>query len=103
MADTVETPETRLRRLRMRSWRRGMKEMDLILGPFADGPLADLNEADFADYERLMEENDQDLYRWITARVTASDQGSRGPDDLATILDRIAGHAGGRFAEFGSR
>lgn len=103
MADTVETPEIRLRRLRMRSWRRGMKEMDLILGPFADGPLSDLSEADFAAYERLMEENDQDLYRWITARVTESDQGERGPDDLSAILDRIAGHAGRRFADIAAR
>ncbi|NIP76442.1 MAG: succinate dehydrogenase assembly factor 2, partial [Xanthomonadales bacterium] len=36
--------ETRLRRLRIRSWRRGTREMDLILGPFADARLADLDE-----------------------------------------------------------
>ena len=42
----IESPEIRLRRLTMRSWRRGMKEMDLILGHFADGPLAQLSPAD---------------------------------------------------------
>lgn len=39
----TETPEIRLRRLKMRSWRRGMKEMDLILGHFADEVLTGLS------------------------------------------------------------
>lgn len=62
----TETAEIRVKRLRMRSWRRGMKEMDLILGPFADGPLAALTEARFESYERLLDENDQDLYKWVS-------------------------------------
>ena len=37
----VSPEETRLKRLRMRSWRRGVKEMDLILGPFSDSELAE--------------------------------------------------------------
>ncbi|MFV0386612.1 succinate dehydrogenase assembly factor 2 [Paracoccus sp. (in: a-proteobacteria)] len=93
---STETPEIRLRRLRMRSWRRGMKEMDLILGGFADGPLTGLGEAELASYERLLSENDQDLYRWITARISGGDPA--GPKNLAPILDRIAAHAAGRFA-----
>ena len=36
----TETAETRLKRMRMRSWRRGTKEMDLVLGPYADARLA---------------------------------------------------------------
>ena len=40
----MESDEIRLKRLRMRSWRRGMKEMDLILGPFSDSQLVDLPE-----------------------------------------------------------
>lgn len=60
-----EARETDLKRLRMRSWRRGMKEMDLILGPFADGALARLGEDELALYEELLSENDQDLYVWI--------------------------------------
>ncbi len=58
--------ETRLRRLRIRSWRRGTREMDLILGPFADARLADLDETALDAYERLLEENDWDIYYWIT-------------------------------------
>lgn len=93
-----ESPETRLRRLRMRSWRRGMKEMDLILGNFADGPLAGLSEPEFAAYEALMAENDQDLYLWITRRVTGDPHPDRGPGNLKDLLDKIAGFAGERLA-----
>ena len=49
----------------MRSWRRGTKEMDLILGPFADAHLAGLSEPDLLTYDRLLDENDQDLMAWI--------------------------------------
>ena len=56
--------ETRLKRLRMRSWRRGTKEMDLILGPFSDGPLAELPPADVDAYEALLEEQDVDIMAW---------------------------------------
>ena len=56
-----ETPQIRLRRLRMRSWRRGMKEMDLILGHFSDDELAGLSGAELDAYEALLSENDQDL------------------------------------------
>ena len=78
-----ETPENRLRRLRMRSWRRGMREMDLLLGPFSDAALADLTPEELDVYERLLSENDQDLYLWVTG---AKD----GPDMFEGILWRIA-------------
>lgn len=93
----ADTPDTRLRRLRMRSWRRGMKEMDLILGPFSDGPLQELDDTEYGIYEALLTENDQDLYRWITARLSGQGDGTE-PAALAPLLDRIAAHAAGRFA-----
>lgn len=87
----TETPEIRLRRLRMRSWRRGMKEMDLILGRFADEVMADLSPAELDAFEAMLSENDQDLYLWVTARMNGGP--NAGPDGIATILDRIALHA----------
>ena len=60
---------TRLRRLRLRSWRRGIREMDLILGGFADAELDGLDEAALDAYERLLEEPDWDLYAWVTGRA----------------------------------
>lgn len=61
-----ETREARLKRMTMRSWRRGIKEMDLILGPYADARLADLDTPTLDLYDQLLEENDQDLYPWVS-------------------------------------
>jgi len=79
----TEDAETRIKRLKMRSWRRGIKEMDLILGNFADAELASIDAATLDDYERLLEENDWDLYYWVTgAQVT--------PDPYAALIKRLA-------------
>ncbi len=58
--------EKRLKRLRIRCWRRGTKEMDLLFGQFADGALSTLSADELDAFETLMEENDQDLYLWIS-------------------------------------
>ena len=60
-----ETAHIRLRRIRLRAWRRGMKEMDLILGPYADSEGAGLAATELDLLEQMMAENDQDLYLWI--------------------------------------
>jgi antitoxin CptB len=79
---TEESSEARLKRLTMRSWRRGMKEMDLVLGPFADAHLAGLQAADLASYDALLAENDQDLMAWILGQAPP-------PATLAPLLARI--------------
>ena len=66
-----ETAEARLKRMAMRSWRRGTKEMDLVLGPFADANLGGLSLADLDLYDTLLAENDQDLMAWILGQTTA--------------------------------
>lgn len=69
MAGTVEeTREVRRRRLRMRSWRRGTKEMDLLLGPYADERLGGMEPPALDHYEALLEEADGDLYAWVLGR-----------------------------------
>jgi antitoxin CptB len=84
MPDTsYETHDARLKRLSMRSWRRGTKEMDLILGPFADARLAQMDEATLATYDTLLNENDQDLLPWILGQAAA-------PAALAPLLSDIA-------------
>ncbi len=57
--------DARLRKLSFRAWRRGFREADLILGPFADRHLPELDAAQLDDFERLLEVPDQDLYAWI--------------------------------------
>jgi antitoxin CptB len=92
----MEDHGTRLKRLSMRSWRRGMREMDLILGPFADAELVGLEAPMLDAYEQLLDENDQDMYAWIMARLSG---GTAGPEVHAPMLDRIAAHAQGRLKE----
>lgn len=61
----METAEARLKRMRMRSWRRGTKEMDLVLGPYADAMLEGMSGAELDAFDSLLEENDQDLMAWM--------------------------------------
>ena len=53
------------KRLRYQSWHRGCKETDDILGPFADQWLPEAK--DIAAFEALLEEDDWDIYRWLTS------------------------------------
>ncbi len=55
----------RLNRVRFRAWRRGFREADLILGSFADIHGQSLTEDELAQFERLLEESDHDIYAWI--------------------------------------
>ena len=61
--------EIKRKRLKMRSMRRGIKEMDLILKNFADVNLSSMSELELENFENLLLENDQDLYQWSTGQV----------------------------------
>lgn len=61
--------DPRRRRALFRAWRRGMKETDLLLGPFADAYIASLADHDLADFEALMDVPDDELYTWIAGRA----------------------------------
>jgi antitoxin CptB len=52
-----------------RAWHRGMREMDLIMGRFADRALEGLDDGDLAEFERLIELPDRDLLAWITGEA----------------------------------
>lgn len=64
-----DPPEIRRKRLLFRSWHRGTKEADLLLGSFAERHLAGMSEAQLDTYEALLEENDALLYDWIIGRA----------------------------------
>jgi antitoxin CptB len=71
----------RRRRLLFRSWHRGIREMDLLMGRFADSCIAELADSELDEYEKLLEVPDQDLYLWITGEGAA-------PAPYATALLR---------------
>jgi antitoxin CptB len=58
--------DERRKKLQFRAWRRGFREIDLILGGFADRHGESLTEAELAAFEGLLNANDQDVYAWIT-------------------------------------
>lgn len=63
----------RIEKLRYRAWRRGLRETDLLLGPFADHYLGGFGEERLAEFERLLEAPDTDLYSWIVGRQSTPD------------------------------
>ncbi|WP_370323331.1 succinate dehydrogenase assembly factor 2 [Pseudorhodobacter sp. E13] len=86
----METAEAQLKRMAMRSWRRGTKEMDMILGPYADLHLKDMDAERLALYDRLLWENDQDLLPWVLGQVAP-------PADYATLIAEIGVFARARL------
>ena len=78
-----EGRETRLKRLYMRSIRRGIKEMDVILGRFAKARLAGLDPDSLDDYDAMLSENDHDLYQWVTGQTAP-------PERFKAIVARIS-------------
>ena len=83
-----ETHEIRLKRLQMRSKRRGIKEMDIILSRYADAHLAGMDAPALDLYEALLNENDQDLYQWVSGQAEA-------PQELAALISEISAHVQG--------
>ncbi|MFI4965963.1 MAG: succinate dehydrogenase assembly factor 2 [Caulobacterales bacterium] len=62
---TTNEDDARLKKLKFRAWRRGFREADLILGPFADSHVATFSTAELDRFEALLEVPDHDLYAWI--------------------------------------
>jgi antitoxin CptB len=60
--------DEKVKRLIYQSWHRGCKETDLILGKFAKQNLANLSDEELSLYEEFIEENDWDIYAWITKK-----------------------------------
>jgi len=70
---TDETVDVRRKRLQFRAWHRGIKEMDLIMGRFADAHIQELETADLDLFEALLEEPDDQVYGWIANREPVPD------------------------------
>ncbi|MGB0903152.1 succinate dehydrogenase assembly factor 2 [Halocynthiibacter sp.] len=79
----TESKEHRLKRLHMRSIRRGIKEMDIILSGFSAAALQDLSAAELDLYEALLEENDHDLYGWVSGQLAT-------PGHYLELITKIA-------------
>jgi antitoxin CptB len=65
LSATDGTSSIRRKKLQFRSWHRGTRELDLILGTFADAAIETLDEGELDDYERLLNLPDTDLMDWM--------------------------------------
>ncbi len=66
--------DVRRRRIAFRAWHRGMREMDLIMGRFADAELVTLSPDDLDAFEALMEMPDPDVYAWISGEAAPPEE-----------------------------
>jgi antitoxin CptB len=69
MPATDTSRDIRRKRLLFRSWHRGTREADLILGSFAEAHLAGFDAARLDQYEALLECPDGELFDWISGRA----------------------------------
>jgi len=82
--------DARRKRILFRAWHRGTREMDLLLGQFADSAIGSMSDAELDSFEILMEVPDRDIFTWITGKEPT-------PDNYDTpIFQRVvAFHADG--------
>ncbi len=84
--EIIEELEKKRKRLIFRSWHRGTREMDLLLGSFADAHVPGFTAEELAQYDEILHNNDPDLYNWITGKEPA-------PANLITpVLEKLLDH-----------
>ena len=81
--------DKRRERLRFRSWHRGTRELDLLLGSFADAQLAALTPEQLDEYEEILAINDPDVFSWMTEQKPVP------PEHSGDVMNLIIAH---RFA-----
>ncbi len=81
-----ETLEKKRKRLIFRSWHRGMREMDLIMGSFADEHVPEFTVDELDLYDALLKENDPDVYSWVTGKESPP------ANFKSNILDKLRNH-----------
>lgn len=64
--------DARRRRLKFRCWHRGIREMDLVLGRFADAELARLSDAELDELETWLEIPDQRMFAFVNGAEAAT-------------------------------
>ncbi|MEL6323304.1 MAG: succinate dehydrogenase assembly factor 2 [Pseudomonadota bacterium] len=75
--------DERRRKLKFRAWRRGFREMDLLMGSFADAHIGDLDDNSLAEFERLLSLPDWEVYAWLVGQKSVPDN-HKGP-----VLDQL--------------
>jgi antitoxin CptB len=77
MTGTMRTSadlDERRKRILFRSWHRGMREMDLLMGKFSDARISELSDAELDDYEILIDAPDRDILGWLTGEFALPEE-----------------------------
>jgi antitoxin CptB len=74
--------DERRRRILFRAWRRGIREMDLIMGAFADAHLPTMSDVELAEFERLLDIPDPQALAWMTGDEAP-------PEEFHALLARM--------------
>ena len=82
-----EADGVRRRRLTFRAWHRGMREVDLLLGRYADARVPAMGEANLAAFEALLDLPDPQILSWITGETAVPAE-----HDTTFVRDLIAFH-----------
>lgn len=82
--------DVRRRKLLFRAWHRGMREMDLILGQYADQYLPGFTDAELDEFDQIIEVLDRDLLKWVTGESpTPEEYDTPLFRDIIAFRDRI--------------
>jgi antitoxin CptB len=87
------TEEERRKKLQFRAWRRGFREMDLLMGRFADTAIATMDTPGLDEFERLLGVPDWEVYAWLIGQKDVPDN-HRGPVLDQLIAFRYAAQSG---------
>ena len=87
--DKDESIEIRRKRLKFRSWHRGIKEADILLGSFADRFLSKMTAEQLDKYENLLREADSDIVAWITKDRPSPDHYDHDVMEMLKSIDYI--------------
>ena len=72
-AGLPEPLEPRRKRALFRAWHRGTREMDLVMGRFADREIGTLSDAELEAFEHLLDLPEADVFEWVTGRAPVPD------------------------------
>jgi antitoxin CptB len=60
--------DPRRKRVLFRAWHRGTREMDLLMGRYAEAAVDAMTDNELTVFEALIEVPDRDLFAWLTGK-----------------------------------
>ncbi|MGH1420443.1 MAG: succinate dehydrogenase assembly factor 2 [Hyphomonas sp.] len=76
----------RRRKLKFRAWRRGFREMDMLVGAFADENIDSFNEAELDEFEAILNVPDWEVYAWLIGQKDIP------PENNGPVMQRLVKH-----------